>query len=137
MVHIIDKTVHERALWAVVRIDSTPRFQKWCVYLDHTQKADFGDDPVPILILFTEAELAERYIEEELRGTGDLYPITRTMIYRELTGILRDTDVRWICFNKPPIDATEFERHRTGWITIQDFITYLRGGGKVAGRQRT
>lgn len=120
----------KRALWAIVRNDSTRREQRFCTYEEHSAKPDLGGKPVSCLLLWRTFEGAERYNYGQLKGTGKLWPITQDAVMRELRGF-QSAGIEWVILDKPPVDETDTTENRTAWARIGSLLAYLSHGGRI------
>lgn len=120
----------KKSLWAVERIDG----RGFLTYEDHSQKEP-GGSPIPMLLLWTEVEAAERYCAEQIKGSGRPWPVERHEVVGFLTRIREQTAgrVNFVLLNKPPEDAADKESFRTGIAEIPVLVHYLRTGGRLGG----
>lgn len=129
---VIDLSESRRALYAVERNDGRG-FVTWD---EHTQKRDFGTPGTPMLLLWTTADLAERYNLLELRNTGRPYRIRRPYVLPFLRKMLAEARVEWVWLNRMPLETAERESGASGIAKTRDLIAYLSGGGRIAGQRR-
>lgn len=122
-----------KALWVIMRNDAAG----YVTWEEHSQKPEFGGQPVTCLLVWTGAELAERYAAEALKGTGRPMPIEKNQIVPFLRKIRSDTRgrVNWVILNKPPEAASDVESFRTGIAEIPVLVEYLTRGGEFGGQE--
>jgi hypothetical protein len=130
---LIDLSERKKSLWAIERNDG----RGWVTWDDHVGKRDFGDAPIPFLLMWTDEDKAAEYAEKELRGTGFPRRIRKDNVIPFLRKILVEARVKYVWLNRLPLEVAETRSGVHGMTKIADLISYLSGGGRIAGERRS